>query len=117
MRDFKNLRVWERAHALTLSVYGISRTFPVSERYGLRDQLRRCSVSIPANIAEGCGSQGDMEFARYLGIARASAGELEYQLILARDLAYIDSEQFENLAQEAVEVQKMLVGLIRSLRG
>lgn len=117
MQDFKRLKVWERAHALTLAVYGITREFPVSERYGLRDQVRRCSVSIPANIAEGCGAQGDAEFARYLGIARASAGELEYHLILARDLDYIQTENFDRLSQETIEVQKMLVGFIRKLRG
>lgn len=116
MRDFKRLKVWERAHALTLAIYSITKEFPPSERYGLRDQLRRCSASIPANIAEGCGTQGDAEFGRYLGIARASAGELEYHLILGRDLGYIQTDAFDRLSQEAVEVQKMLVGLLHKLR-
>ena len=86
MRDFKNLKVWQKAHELALQVYGVVRRFPREERYGLVSQLQRAATSIPANIAEGCGCQGNREFAYFLNIAVRSSSEVEYLLILARDL-------------------------------
>jgi four helix bundle protein len=86
MKDFKELKVWSKAHALTLFVYGVTRTFPKDEIYGLTSQLRRSAASIAANIAEGCGRRSDGELARFLQIARGSASETEYNLLLARDL-------------------------------
>jgi four helix bundle protein len=86
MRDFRNLQVWEKAHALALSVYKATVSFPKEELYGLTSQIRRSSTSIPTNIAEGCGRNGDAELARFMSIGMGSASELEYQLLLAHDL-------------------------------
>lgn len=86
MQSFRNLRVWKKSHSLTLDVYASSRTFPREEMYGLTSQMRRSSASIGMNIAEGCCRKGDIEMARFLQMAMGSASELEYQLLLARDL-------------------------------
>jgi len=86
MKDFHELKVWRKAHELTLAVYQVTTGFPREERFGLTSQLRRCSASIPANLAEGCGRSGDAEFARFCSIAMGSASELEYHLLLAKDL-------------------------------
>ncbi len=97
MRDFRKLNVWDKAHRLTLAVYKITKDFPRDEAYGLTSQIRRCSVSIPANIAEGCGRKGEAEFGRFLGIAMGSASELEYHLLLASDLNTLKQKTTENL--------------------
>ena len=89
MKDFHELKVWQKAHQLTLAVYRMTATFPREELYGLTTQLRRSCSSIPANLAEGCGRNGDAEFARFCCIAMGSASELEYHLLLARDLNLI----------------------------
>ena len=86
MKDFRQLKVWERAHQLTLAVYRATTTFPRDETYGLSSQIRRAASSIPSNIAEGCGRDGDAELSRFCQMARGSASELEYQLLLARVL-------------------------------
>src|SRR6185437_10473651 len=87
MRDFRELKVWERSHRMTLACYKITNSLPKHELFGLASQIRRCSSSIPANIAEGCGRMGNSEFHRFLQMACGSANELEYHLLLARDLA------------------------------
>jgi four helix bundle protein len=84
MKDFRNLKVWEKAHGPTLAVYKASGRFPRQELFGLTSQMRRCSASIGANIAEGCGKLGNNEFHRYLQIASGSASELDYHFLLAR---------------------------------
>ena len=89
MRSFRELEVWKQAHQLTLDVYRVSKPFPREELFGLTGQVRRSAASIPANIAEGCGRDGEAEFARFLGIAMGSASELEYHLLLVRDLELI----------------------------
>ena len=89
MKDFRKLKVWEKAHHLTLALYPVTASFPRDEVYGLASQIRRAASSIPSNIAEGCGREGDPELARFCIIARGSATELEYQLLLARDLKLI----------------------------
>ena len=89
MQSFRNLRVWEKSHSLTLCVYASSRAFPREEMYGLTSQMRRSSASIGMNIAEGCCRKGDVEMGRFLQIAIGSASELEYQLLLAHDLHYL----------------------------
>jgi four helix bundle protein len=108
MRDFRELKVWEKAHALTLEVYCDSASFPREEMYGLTSQIRRAAVSIGANIAEGAGKNSRAEFGRFLQIALGSASEVEYHLLLACDLGYIDREKCEQLSRDVVEVKKML---------
>lgn len=99
MKDFRDLKVWEKAHHLTLALYEVTRTFPKDEVYGLSRQIRSAAASIAANIVEGCGrSEGD--FCRFLQIAMGSASELEYFLLLSHDLALIDVETHERLTSK-----------------
>ena len=116
MGNYRNLKVWERAHRLTPEVYGATHTFPKDELFGLTSQLRRAAASIPANIAEGCGRNGDAELARFLTIAIGSANELDYHLLLARDLGYLPPPLFEHLAAEAQGVASMLATFLDRLR-
>ncbi|NEO73497.1 MAG: four helix bundle protein [Moorea sp. SIO3H5] len=115
MRDFKKLKVWEKAHELTLSVYKATQVFPKEELYGLTSQIRRSSVSIPANIAEGCGRNGKAELARFLHIAMGSASELEYHLLLAHNLNLLKAKDYEFLAAEVTEIKRMLTSFIQKL--
>jgi four helix bundle protein len=115
MRSFKNLIVWRKAHGLTLDLYGVSRTFPREEQYGLTSQIRRCAASICANIAEGCGRGTPRDFARFIQIALGSASELEYHLILATDLGLISEQTHVVLQKSLVDVKRMLTGLVRRL--
>ncbi|MFQ5807643.1 MAG: four helix bundle protein [Phycisphaerae bacterium] len=116
LQDFRTLQVWQKAHELTLSVYRLTTTFPDAERYGLTSQIRRCAASVPANIAEGCGRGGRKDFARFLRMATGSASELEYHLLLAKDLRMIDLEEYGQLTANVAEVRRMLAGLLRKLR-
>lgn len=115
MKDFRKLLVWERAHQLTLAIYQVTATFPRDETYGLVSQMRRAAASIPSNIAEGCGRDGDAELARFCLMARGSATELEYQLLLSRDLKLIQPKECEQLAQQTVEIKRMLTVLVQKL--
>ncbi len=115
MKDFRNLKVWEKAHQLALALYEISNTFPREETYGLVSQIRRAASSIPCNIAEGCGREGDPELARFCLIARGSASELEYQLLLARDLKLMQPQDYEKLSEQTVEIKRMLTVLVQKL--
>lgn len=115
MRDFRTLKVWEKAHEITLSTYKCTLSFPRQEVYGLVSQLRRATSSIAANIAEGCGCDGSREFARFLEIALRSASETEYHLLLARDLGYLELKTYETLDHQVTEVKRMLTGLIQKL--
>jgi four helix bundle protein len=117
MRDFRRLQVWQRAHELALAVYRASGTFPRTEVYGLTSQVRRAATSVATNIAEGCGRESTAEFARFLEIGMGSAKELEYQLLLARDLGYIAQDEYSHLNDEATQVQRMLHSYIGQLRG
>ena len=116
MQNFRNLKVWEKAHALTLEIYKSSKTFPRDEMYGLNSQMRRASASIGANIAEGSCRRGDVDFARFLQMADGSASELEYHLLLARDLDLLKIADYQRLSVEAVEVKRMLASLMQKLR-
>lgn len=116
MKDFKNLRVWNKSHKLTLKIYGVTKTFPVEELYGLKSQMRRASVSIPTNIAEGCGRNSDAELARFLEIAMGSASELEYLVLLSKDLNFFDDVVYNDLTAEIIEIKQMLTTLIKKLR-
>lgn len=109
MKDFHELKVWQKAHQLTLAVYQITATLPREELYGLTSQIRRSCSSIPANLAEGCGRNGDAEFARFCSIAMGSASELEYHLLLARDLKLIKPKDYADLTQRTIEVKRILL--------
>lgn len=100
---------------MALGVYRVTRGFPKEELYGLTSQIRRAGSSIPTNIAEGCGRKGDADFARFLQMAMGSASELEYLLVLSRDLAFVETREFERLTEQVVEIKRMLTGLIRKL--
>jgi four helix bundle protein len=115
MKDFRKLKVWERAHQLVLALYQATASFPRDETYGLSSQIRRSASSIPSNIAEGCGRDGDAELARFCLIARGSATELEYQILLAHDLKLIASDHYEQLFQEIIEIKRMLTVLVQKL--
>ena len=101
---------------MTLAVYQVTASFPRNEQYGLTSQLRRASSSIPANLAEGCGRNGDAEFARFCSIAPGSASELEYHLLLARDLKLVSPEDHRDLSQRTIEVKRMLTVLLNRLK-
>jgi four helix bundle protein len=116
VRSFRQLRFWQKAHELTLAIYKATACFPREEIYGLTSQLRRASSSIAANIAEGCGRSGGAEFARFCGIASGSASEVEYHLLLARDLEFVKPEEHQRLASQTVEVKRMLAGLLHKLK-
>ena len=116
MKDFKELQVWQKAHALALKVYRVSRAFPNDERFGLTSQLRKAATAVPTNIAEGCGRSTDADLARFADIAMGSASETEYQLLLAHDLRYIDSKTHREIEEDVSEVKRMLAAYIRYLR-
>jgi four helix bundle protein len=116
MQDFTQLKVWERSHQLTLAVYTLTRPFPKEEQYGLTSQIRRAGASVPANIAEGCGSSSSADFAWFLQMAMRSASELHYHLILARDLGYLGDSDYARLTEEAIGVKRMLSALIGKVR-
>lgn len=115
MRDFRELKVWHKAHKLTLDVYRATKLFPKEEMYGLTSQIRRAAVSIGANVAEGSGKNSKPDFARFLQIALGSASELEYELLLSRDLGYVVPEVYQQLSEEVIETKKMLTGFIQYL--
>jgi len=115
MRDFRELKVWHKAHALALDVYRVTKLFPKEELYGLTSQMRRASASIGANIAEGAGKNSRPELARFLQIALGSASELEHHLLSARDLGYLVAEIHQKLWEQVVETKKMLSGFIQYL--
>jgi four helix bundle protein len=115
MKDFRKLKVWDRAHHMTLRAYRLTESFPKHELFGLASQIRRCCASIPANIAEGCGRVGNMELHRFLQIACGSASELEYPLLLARDLGYMSQADYAPAHKEFLEMKRMLVALTRKV--
>jgi four helix bundle protein len=116
MRNYKDLRVWEETHRLTLDVYKATQSFPKDERFGLTSQMRRASASIPANLAEGCGRRSDGEMARYVQIAMGSGAELSYHLLLARDLGFVRSEDYAELDANLERLMKMLSALSAKVR-
>jgi len=115
MKDFRDLKVWQKAHLLTLNVYRETTCFPRTEIYGLVSQMRRCSTSIGANIAVGCGKRRNNEFQRFLQIAAGSASELDYHLLLAHDLEYLNESAYGSLLAQLIEVRKMLAGLLQKI--
>jgi len=115
MRNYRDLQTWNKAHNLTLELYKLSRQFPKEEVYGLTSQLRRAASSIGANLAEGCGRQSNPEFARFVRISMGSASELDYRLLLASDLGFIESAAYGRLSRSLTEVRKMLASLLSTV--
>ena len=116
MKDFRTLKVWEKAHALALEVYLLTAEFPADERFGLTIQMRRSGAAVPTHIAEGCGADSDQELARLLLVAMQSACELEYQLLLSRDLTYTPADAYAALEPRITEVKKMLTSYAQRIR-
>lgn len=116
MQDFRNLKVWEKSHKLVLAIYAATREFPKTEQYGLTSQTRRSASSIPSNIAEGVGRGSDADLARFLQIAFGSASELEYQLLLASELDYLDKNTYQQLDDELTQIKRMLSVFMQKLR-
>lgn len=117
MQDFRELKVWQKAHELTLTIYRATASFPREERFGMTSQIRRCAASVPANLAEGRCRRTDREFARFVETALGSASETSYHLLLARDLGYLPDDDYAKIAQMADEVRKMLITLHTRLSG
>ena len=117
MGDYRNLSVWKRAHMLALGVFRSTASFPLSERYGLAAQLRRAATSVVSNIAEGSGRHSNRDEMRFFRIARGSVSELECQLLLSRDIGFLEVQAWTQLDHDCHEVGKMLNGLIRSYTG
>jgi four helix bundle protein len=116
MKDFRKQKVWQKSHLLTLDLYKATTGFPKEELYGLTSQIRRAGYSIPANIAEGCGRDGDAELARFLQIAKGSASELQYHLLLAQDLGFLNDLEYQQLNKQTTEVKQMLTSFIKKLK-
>lgn len=115
MKDFKELRVWQKAHDLAVAVYIVTRRFPKEEIYGLTSQIRRAAGSIGANIAEGCGRRSDGELGRFVQIARGSSSELEHHWLLARSLDLLKDGDHQNLQSKVTEVQRMLTAFSQTI--
>ena len=116
MRDYRDLKVWQKAHRLTLAVYKGTNHFPRCELFGLTSQIRRSSVSIEANLAEGCGRRSDGEMARFVQIAMGSGAELSCHLLLAKDLGFMQEAEYATLLEDTYEVLRMLSALSERVR-
>ena len=116
MRDFRKFEVWQMSHQLTLKIYSITKHFPKEELFGLTSQIRRSFASIGYNISEGSGRNSDKEFANFVNIALGSSNKAENQLILAKDLGYINEIDFQNLLLELIVLKKKLVTLWNKLK-
>ncbi|MCD6205007.1 MAG: four helix bundle protein [Candidatus Marinimicrobia bacterium] len=116
MHNYKELQIWQRSRELVKDIYHLTEVFPDTERFGLVTQMRRSSVSIPSNIAEGSGKSSNKDFIRFLEMARSSAFELETQLILAHDLRFISEEKLSDLQGKLEEIQKMIFGFEKKIK-
>jgi four helix bundle protein len=116
MRDFRELNVWQESHKLTLEIYEISKSFPKEELFGLTSQMRRAASSVPTNIAEGCGRGSQKDYAHFLQIAIGSAFEVDYQILLAKDLKYIDENLYLKLNDKVDKIKRQLALLIKKVR-
>jgi len=108
--NFRELQIWHRSRALVKVIYEVSGKFPSEEKFGLTNQIRRCAVSVPSNIAEGCGRGSDAQLAHYLDVAHGSCCELETQLLLASDLGLIHFDELTETLDEIHQIQKMILG-------
>ncbi len=116
IKSFTDLNAWKEGHSLVLHIYGITKTFPSDEKFGLVDQMRRCSVSITSNIAEGFSRKSKKEKAQFLYMSLGSVTEIQNQLLIVRDLEYINKTDFKKIADQTVVVSKLVNGLIKSSR-
>jgi len=116
MKDFKQLRIFIKARSLNKDIYLLSKKFPGDERFGITSQIRRASISIAANIAEGCGRNSDREFARFLDISYASACEVECILLIAFDIEIIGQQELAYINEKLDEIKKMTFSFSRKLR-
>ena len=115
VHNFRELNVWQKGIELSKRIYQFTSTFPTEEKYGLKSQIQRSAISIPSNIAEGCGRTGDNELNHFLTISLGSAFELETQVILANEFGYTDKYNVEILINQIQEIQKMIIGLHKSI--
>lgn len=116
MHNFKELKVWQNARTLVKEIYVNTNNFPTEERYGLISQMRRSAVSIPSNIAEGSGRRTDKDFVYFLNVSLGSAYELQTLLFLSQDLELLNTERAESLNSSLEEIQKMIYGLIKTIK-
>jgi len=116
IENYKDLIAWQKAMKLVVSIYRLTGAFPQNERYGLTSQLRRAAVSVPSNIAEGYGRGSRPDYVRFLNMARGSANEIEAQLLIAVQLAFVDEDRVDKTTQKVLEVQRILKGLVNGLR-
>jgi four helix bundle protein len=116
MQNFKELKVWQKSHLMVLKIYENTRLFPKEELYGLTSQLRRSAISVPANLAEGCGKDSRADVANYFQVALGSLHETEYYILLSKDLLYVADEKYKELDEKVQEVKAMLIALIKSVR-
>jgi four helix bundle protein len=115
MNNFRELKVWQKAITLVKKIYLSTQSYPKEEQFGLTNQIRRCAVSIPSNIAEGAGRKCEKEFEHFLYVSLGSCFEFETQLIISRELEYISQETFSNLEKEIIEIEKMIRGLQKTI--
>jgi four helix bundle protein len=112
---FRDLKVWQKSHELTLSIYKITKNFPSEEKFGIISQLRRAASSIPTNIVEGFKRRSNKEYSYFLNVAESSLEETKYHLILSLDLKYLQSKDFKELEDKCNEIGRMLNGLQKKL--
>ena len=115
MRNFRELSIWSKSHLFTLKIYSLTQKYPKEEMFGIVSQMRRSASSIPTNIAEGCGRNTNPDFKRFLAMASGSSSELEYQLILSRDLQYLSESSFKELETDLTEIRKMIHSFIKNI--
>ncbi|WP_418263450.1 four helix bundle protein [Flavobacterium faecale] len=116
MSTYRNLMIWQKSMNLTTQIYLLTNTFPKEEIYGLTSQIRRCSISIPSNIAEGYGTESDKDFLRFLYISVGSLFEMQTQLEIAKNIAYINEDLFNNIYENSREVERMIVSFNKKIK-
>jgi four helix bundle protein len=116
MKNFRDLKVWKKSHELAIDIYSESKLFPKEELFGITSQLRRAGLSIPTNIAEGCGRGSDSDFARFIQIAFGSASEVEYLIFFCKELKFIQDNNYTKLNDDIVGIKKSLMALLKKLR-
>lgn len=116
-KTHKDLDVWKKSVSLVTLIYDITKSFPKDEIYGLTNQIRRAAVSVPSNIAEGSARKGNKEYVQFLYIGLGSLTELETQLIIAKNLKFLSDNDFDKISEHLKEIGKMLLGLIRYVKG